>query len=126
MTARAQPPRPAQHQGLGGAGLGGVQQLGGPGNDLRLVPAQAPRPERFSRPGQLDLQVVGQVEHRVGDMAGLGQGPLHLVPGELVPGLRHPRWPLRLAAGGGPSADELGRHGMLQVTGARLDPVQGG
>ena len=125
QPARAQPPGPAQDEGFGRPGFGGVQHHGRPGDDLDLGLAQHPGPERLLSAGQPYLQGVGQVQHRLRRVAGLGQRPADLIPGELPPALRHPRLALQRAAGRRAAADELRHRGMLEEARGRLSPVQG-
>ena len=87
--------------------------------------AQHPGPERLLSAGQLYFQGLGQVQHRVRRVARLGQRPADLIPGELLPALRHPRLALQRAAGRRAAADELRHRGMLEETRGRLGPVQG-
>jgi hypothetical protein len=114
QRARGQPARPVQHHRLGGPGLRRVQELGSVGDDLRLVPGDHPFTEQGHGPGQLDRQVVREVQQAVHRVPGLPQGRRQLGPGELVPRLRHARRALRRAAGRGAPPDQLGDRGVLQ------------
>ncbi len=93
QPARGQPGGPVQHLLLGGAGLGVVEQGGGAGDDLGLVPGDGPVAQRRGGAGQLHRQVPGQVEQVPGRRAGLGQHVRHLIGGELSyrSGIRRPR-----------------------------------
>jgi hypothetical protein len=133
ITARAiaaqpawgQPPGPVQHQRFGGARLGGVQHRGGTGDDDDLGLPQGPVVEGCFGAGQLDLEVMGQVQHRVGGPAGLGQHSGHLGSRGLIPALRQPRRAFRRTAWLRAPPDELRHRGTLTGRGVGLDPVPG-
>ena len=113
QPARSQPARPVQDCGLGGAGLSLIQQRGGMGDQLGLVPGDDPVTQRRGGAGQPDRQVPGQVEQRPGRGAGLGQRAGQFVVDELRIGLRHPSWPLGLAVVPGIAPVQLRDSGEL-------------
>ena len=72
QPGRGQPGGPVQHLGLGGAGLVLIEQRGGRGDDLGLVPASVPSSSAACGAGQPGVQV--------------GPGPIRLVrPGPGLP-----------------------------------------
>ena len=95
------------------------------GDDLRLVPGDDPVAEQRHGPGQLDRQVVREVQQAVHRVPGLPQGRCQLGPGEFVPRLRHARRALRSAAGRGAPPDQLGDRGVLQRRRGGLAAVGG-
>ena len=95
------------------------------GDDLRLVPGDHPFPKQGHGPGQLDRQVVREVQQAVHRVPGLPQGRCQLGPGELVPRLRHARRALRSAAERGAPPDQLGDRGVLQRRRGGLATVGG-
>ena len=107
QPARRQTARPAQHQRLGGAGLGGVQERGGVHDDLGLVPGDRPVPQRRPGAGQPGFEGLGAGEQPIGVAAGLPQRPGQLGGGELIPRRRHPRRAFRVAARLGMPPDPL-------------------
>ncbi len=123
MTARAiaarsppgvsRPARPSTSASAARASAG-VQVRGGRGDDLHLRVAQRPGAERGPGAGQLDLQVVGQGQHRLGLPAGLGQRVGQLGLGELLPDQRHLR---RAGSSGQPGS---GRRRISSATAACL------
>jgi hypothetical protein len=125
QAARGQLAGPVQHQGLGGAGLLGVEGAGGVGDDPGLADPQGAVGERGLGAGQLDFQVPGQVQQPGGAAAGFGQRQGQLVPGELIPGRRHLRLALERAARVRAAADQLGDGGVLAGGHVSLGPVPG-
>ena len=83
QPARGQPRGPVQDLVLGGAGLGRVEQGGGAGDDLGLVPGDRPVVQRRGGAGQPGFQGLGQVDQGIGAAAGLAQRVRDLVRGEL-------------------------------------------
>ena len=114
-------PLVAEQDRLGRPCLGGVQRGAAQRDDVRLVHADDPVPQCRQRGGQLDGQVVGQVEQLVGGGCGQVQLQGQLAGGVLVPDRRHPPCKLEPAARLRTAADEL-RHGHQQLP--RLPALQ--
>ena len=114
QRGRGQGPGAVQHLGFGGAGLLGIQERGGAGDDTGLVLGHDPGPERRLGARQPDLQGVRQVQYLIGADLGQAQRRDQLAASELIPSLR-----ARTAA------DQLRDRGMLTGARIRLDPVPG-
>ena len=122
QPARGQPPGPVQHLGLGRPGFRGLQDRGGPDDDLGLGPADGPAGQRVQRAGQPGAQVPRRGQQRVGLVPGLAQRQGQLIPGELVHHARHLPRP-RLEPVLGVTPEHLRDRDQLAGRRVRLDPV---
>ena len=111
QPGRGQPGRPVQHLRLGGPGLLVLQQHGGPGDDLRLVPGDRPVFQPRLGAGQAAGQGLRHADQAVGPRAGLPQRVRDLVTGELLVQLP------------GVPPGQLGDGGELAGVRVGLDPV---
>src|SRR6185437_3810639 len=111
QTAWGQASSPVQDLVLGGASLGVIEQGGGAGDDLGLLPGDRPAGQPGPGAGQPGLEGLGQVDQDLRPAAGLGQRVGHLIRDELL------ILGLRAAAG------QLGYGGQLARDRMRLDPV---
>jgi hypothetical protein len=111
QPARGQPGRPVQDHGLGGTGLGLIEQAGGSGDELGLAQADGAVAQRGPGAGQAGVQVAGRAHQLIRAETGLPQRVCHLIRGELrVFGLGIP-------------PGQLGDGGELTGGGVGLDPV---
>ena len=83
QAARGQPPGPVQHPGLGGAGLGRVEQAGGGGDDPGLAQAHGAVAQRRPVPGRWVSRCPAVPSQLIGAEPGLPQRARHLIRGEL-------------------------------------------
>ena len=81
QPARGQPPGPVQHLGLGRPGFCGLQDRGGPDDDLGLDPADDPVPQRVQRAAQPGGQVPRHRQQRSPPRPGTRPAPGPAGPG---------------------------------------------
>ena len=111
QPARGQPGGPVQDLAFGGAGLGVIEQGGGAGDDLGLVPGDRPVQQRGSSAGQPGFEGLGEIDQVLSPAAGLAQRVRDLVGGEFR------------VLGGGVAAGQRGDGGEL--AGGRRGPRPG-